>query len=92
MSIESSNCEMIKKPSPFKLKIPDRNETAQKPESEYTEVEKMMSSIPYSYKDESIINGRLFAKTMLRKINNLDPLEDIETRHEMFSQLLGSFF
>lgn len=85
MTTVSSN---VRKPNLVKLKIPSRDELAKKPISDYTEVDKMMSSMPYDYKNEEIMNGKAFAKNLIRKINTCDPLDD-ELRFDMFTELFG---
>lgn len=76
------------KPELVKLKIPNKQDLANKDQAEYSEVEKMVSSVPFDFKDQTLLNGQAFAKTILRKINTSDPL-DTQIRHDLFTQLLG---
>lgn len=85
MSLEANESNKLQL---IKLKVLNKAELELKPRSEYTEAEKMISSIPFDIRDQTLLNGQAFAKTLLRKINTSDPLDN-EGRHEMFSQLLG---
>lgn len=85
MSLEANDSKKLQL---IKLKVPNKAELALKPRNEYTETEKMISSIPFDIRDQTLLDGQAFAKTLLRKINTSDPLDN-EGRHEMFSQLLG---
>lgn len=72
----------------IKLEVPTKEELAKKDPSEYNEVDKMVSGIPFKLFDQTLLNGQAFAKTILHRINTGDPI-DFDLRHELFSQLLG---
>ncbi|XP_002157072.1 maltose O-acetyltransferase [Hydra vulgaris] len=76
--------------SPVKLIVPSPEQLNKKDISEYNDVEKMVSSIPYNALVPELVNGRLFAKVMCHKINNLDP-ENQKLKNELFTELLGTF-
>lgn len=77
-----------RRPTPIKLQVSSKTELSLKDPSEFTEAEKMVSSLPFDFRDETLLNGQAYAKILLRKLNTSDPL-DTDTHSEIFSQLLG---
>lgn len=75
---------------PVRLEVPSKQTLETKKVSEYTEIEKMLSSMPYNANDESLIKARAFAKLCCQKITNASPLK-IAERNEMFKELLGTY-
>lgn len=80
----------IENSKPVKLVVPTKEELSKKDKSEYNDVEKSLTGMPYCAFVPELNNGRLFAKVMCHKVNNLDP-EDQKLKYEIFAQLLGTF-
>ena len=70
-----------------KLKIP--NIDPKKSLSDYDQIEKMISGLPYVPNDISLTNGRAFANMMCQKLNKTTQLEKT-LRFEILQELFGT--
>lgn len=74
----------------IRLKIPTSEELARKEVTEYDEVDKMVSSLPFTWTFRPLDNGAAYARVMCQKLNYADPLDE-NLQYEILNEMLGTF-
>lgn len=72
---------------PIRFQPPSLLDIKTKNESELNNSERMLAGLPYNAMDSTLVNGRVYAKQMCQKYNNMDQLSD---RDEVLKELFGT--
>ncbi|RNA38708.1 maltose acetyltransferase [Brachionus plicatilis] len=72
---------------PLRFDPPSRIDIELKNVTELNDAERMLAGLPYNANDINLSNGRIYAKQMCQKYNNMDPLDD---RDQVLKELLGT--
>ena len=84
--------EFYKNIRPVKLKIPSREELEKKSPSDYNEVDKMVSSLPFRmFGGVDLISGMEYARELLNQFNSLYRCTDFKAKREICEQLFGTY-
>lgn len=73
---------------PERFNPPSRANIESKNETELNDEERMLAGLPYNANNINLINGRIFAKEICQKFNNMGPLSQ---RDEVLKELLGTY-